>query len=96
MEWTIGPMPLVTFFTKEDCSLCRAAWFVVERARRRVSFDVVCVDITRPGNERWYDAYRNDIPVIHLDGREIFRHRVDEARLMALIAESQKAAKEGV
>ncbi len=81
-------MPLVTFFTREDCSLCRAAWFVIERVRGRIDFDVERVDIDAPGNEHWHAAYRHDIPVVHLDGREVFRHRVDEARLVELLRPS--------
>lgn len=79
-------MHRVTFFTKEDCELCRAAWFVIQRVRAAAPFETEIVDITRPQHRRWQEAYRNDIPVVHLNGREIFRHRVDEARLRAILA----------
>jgi len=40
--------------------------------------EVVEVDIEQPVNKAWYDLYKNDIPVGHIDGKEFFRHRIDE------------------
>ena len=74
-------MNRVTFFTKSDCSLCRSALYVIERVRRSEPFELEQVDISAAGNEAWFAAYHHDIPVIHLNGKEIFRHRVDERRL---------------
>lgn len=71
-------MHCVTFFTKPDCTLCRSAWYVIQRVRIHIRFDLKSVDITAPGNEQWFDLYHEHIPVVHLDGLEIFRHRVDE------------------
>ncbi len=76
----------VTFFTKPDCTLCNGAMYVVERVRAELPFELESVDITAPGNERWYENYKNDIPVVHLNGEEIFRHRVDERKLRALLS----------
>lgn len=71
----------VTFFTKPDCTLCNAALYVVERVRGRVSFELESVDISAPGQERWFDAYKHDIPVVHINGVAFCRHRVDERAL---------------
>lgn len=75
----------MTFFTKPDCSLCNAAWFVIRKVQRNLDIEIMTVDITAPGNEEWYQAYRHDIPVVHLDGTEIFRHRVHEGQLRKLL-----------
>jgi len=75
----------ISFFTKDDCELCDAAWFVVARVARRFDVVVERVDIEAPGNEHWRQMYVNDIPVVHLDGREVFRHRVDEKVLRRLL-----------
>lgn len=72
---------IVTFFTKADCSLCDAALFVVEKVRQQIPFDLQRVDITAPGFEITFRRYCHDIPVIHINGREVFRHRVDERTL---------------
>ena len=84
-------MNKITLFTKDDCGLCSGVLFVIRKVRRRVAFDLELVDITAAGQEAWLEAYRNDIPVVHLNGREIFRHRIDEARLRRLLEESGAA-----
>ena len=81
-------MNKITLFTKEDCGLCGGVLFVIQKVRRVIPFDLELVDITAPGQEAWLEAYRNDIPVVHLNGREIFRHRIDEARLRRMLEES--------
>lgn len=78
-------MRTIHFFTKPDCTLCDAAWYVVQRVRARIPFELVKVDISAPGNERWRDAYADHIPVIHLDGCEVFRHRVEERKLFDML-----------
>ncbi len=74
-------MRTVTFYTKDDCALCSAAWYVVERVRQRVPFELERIDITAPGQEHWLKLYADHIPVIHVDGSEAFRHRVVEKEL---------------
>ncbi len=59
--------------------------YVVERVRRQTDFELEIVDISAPGNEQWSKAYHDDIPVIHLNGKEIFRSGVDERRLRSLL-----------
>ncbi len=78
-------MNKITFFTKPDCPLCDAAWFVVNKLRRRMDFEIQRVDITEPGNTRWFGLYCNEIPVVHLNGREVCRNRVHERTLRTLL-----------
>ena len=65
--------------------LCDGALFVIEKVRRTAPFELEMVDISAPGQEKWFEAYKNDIPVVHLDGKEVFRHRVDERALRLLL-----------
>lgn len=44
----------------------------------------------RPENQEWHDKYVFDIPVISLDGRELFRHRVDAAELTKALEAAMK------
>jgi hypothetical protein len=74
------------FFTKPECSLCDAAWFVVDKVARAHGVPVERVDISAPESSAWHALYAEHIPVVHLDGVEIFRHRVDERRLRELLA----------
>ncbi len=78
-------MNRITFFTKPDCTLCHAALYVVKRVQSQISFELSCIDISAPGQQAWLAQYKHDIPVVHLNGEEIFRHRVDERRLKELL-----------
>lgn len=80
-----GPLGTITFFTKDCCPLCDAAWFVVNKMRDRFDVEIRRVDITEPANARWFALYCNEIPVVHLNGQEVFRHRVSERRLRLLL-----------
>ncbi|MHC4608995.1 MAG: glutaredoxin family protein, partial [Planctomycetota bacterium] len=46
------------------------------------------VDISAPGSEPWAELYGQHIPVVHLNGEEVFRHRVDERRLRQMLSEA--------
>uniref|UniRef100_A0ACB8ER34 Uncharacterized protein n=1 Tax=Sphaerodactylus townsendi TaxID=933632 RepID=A0ACB8ER34_9SAUR len=35
------------------------------------------VDITLPDHKTWYERYKNDIPVFHLNGQFLMKHRMD-------------------
>ncbi len=83
-------MNRITFFTRADCQLCDAALFVVKKVGRSLPFEFELVDISAPGSETWADLYGEHIPVVHLDGREVFRHRVDERRLRQLLRETNE------
>lgn len=78
-------MNKITLFTKNDCGLCHGVLFVIQKVRRRIPFELELVDIAAAGNETWHDAYKEDIPVVHLNGKEVFRHRIDEAKLRRLL-----------
>uniref|UniRef100_A0A8C5UNS4 Glutaredoxin-like protein n=1 Tax=Malurus cyaneus samueli TaxID=2593467 RepID=A0A8C5UNS4_9PASS len=67
--------PVLTLFTKKPCPLCDEAKEVLEPYKRR--FILQEVDITLPENSIWYDKYKYDIPVFHLNGKFLMKHRVD-------------------
>ncbi|HOB73584.1 MAG TPA: glutaredoxin family protein [Phycisphaerae bacterium] len=71
-------MRKVTLFTRDGCHLCEAAARIIERVRGQTPFDFECINIDDPDNERWLDEYDHEVPVIHIDGREFARHRLDE------------------
>ncbi|XP_025902398.1 glutaredoxin-like protein C5orf63 homolog [Nothoprocta perdicaria] len=67
--------PLLTLFTKKPCPLCDEAKEVLEPYKKR--FVLQEVDITLPENSSWYEKYKYDIPVFHLNGKFLMKHRVD-------------------
>jgi glutaredoxin len=73
----------ITIYSKPHCHLCDLAKEVVERCRQKVDFTVEVIDISQ--NPELLERYRNDIPVILLDGHEIARHVVRERKLLELL-----------
>jgi glutaredoxin len=74
---------LITIYSKPDCHLCERAKGVIERCRTKAEFAIEIVDISQ--NPELLDRYRDDIPVILLDGNEIARHFVRERKLLELL-----------
>ncbi|MDP4198292.1 MAG: glutaredoxin family protein [Bacteroidota bacterium] len=67
-------LPILQFITKEGgCSLCEEAFEEVESAKDYVDFEVEIVKL-REGDSDW-ERYKNDFPVILIDGKFAFRHR---------------------
>jgi hypothetical protein len=72
-------VPQVTLYGKPGCHLCDDARAVVERVRATHPFDLREVDVSvDPELNR---AYGERIPVLELDGEELFEFFVDEAEL---------------
>jgi len=73
----------ITIYSKPDCHLCDLAKDVVERCRKKIDFALEVIDVSQ--NPELFERYRNDIPVILLDGKEIARHFVRERKLLELL-----------
>ena len=78
-----GPVSTVTLYTRPGCHLCDDARAAIERVRERASFSVVEIDIE--SDDALHRAYLERIPVVELDGEELFEHFVDEAVLAARV-----------
>ena len=73
-------MAIVTLFGKPGCHLCDDARAVVERVSAQRSFDLREVDVTL--DPVLYREYGERIPVLSLDGEELFEFHVEEAVLL--------------
>jgi len=72
-------VPQVTLYGKPGCHLCDDARAVVERVRAAHPFELREVDVSLdPELDR---AYGERIPVLELDGEELFEFFVDAAEL---------------
>ena len=78
-------MATVTFYTKPGCHLCDEAKDVLLRVRRDEPFDLVEVNIRT--DAALYAEYGERIPVVSLNGQEVFEFKVHEARLRELLKE---------
>ena len=71
-------------YSRPGCGLCDEARDVILAARDRASFDFDEVDIT--GNDALELEYGIRIPVVLIDGDELFEIRIDARELDAAIA----------
>jgi glutaredoxin len=81
---TIRPVPTVTLYGRPGCHLCDDALAVLERVRSDVPFALRTENIE--DDDALLRAYLERIPVVCLDGEELYDYVVDEADLRARLA----------
>ncbi|RIA87753.1 thioredoxin-like protein [Glomus cerebriforme] len=72
---------ILTLFTSKSCSLCVDAKHAIKQVQKRVPFDFEQKDIKAPENSNWFEKYKYDIPVLHLNNQFIFKHRIEQNEL---------------
>jgi glutaredoxin len=70
----------VTLFTKANCPLCDQALEQIELARQQANFQLLEVNIL--SDPTLYERYKDSIPVVLLNERELFRFRLTAAALL--------------
>jgi glutaredoxin len=70
----------VTLYSRPGCHLCEEARTALDRVRAQVSFDLHEIDIE--ADDALHARYLERIPVIALDGEELFEFFVDEQALV--------------
>jgi glutaredoxin len=75
--------PHVIVYSRPGCHLCDEAKLAIQRSglQDRFIFEEVNIESDR----ELLRKYQYDIPVVTLDGREIFRHRVNTDEFKRLI-----------
>ena len=74
----------VTLYGRPGCHLCDVARDALERVRADTPFELVEIDIE--GDDALFKRYLERIPVVCLDGEELFDYHVDEAALRRRLA----------
>ncbi|KAJ2626737.1 hypothetical protein IW137_005854, partial [Coemansia sp. RSA 1287] len=59
----------------------------------QVPFEITEVDIKKPGNEKWFDEYKYDVPVIHANDEFLLWHRVNIDDTVQKLLAIQKSVK---
>jgi glutaredoxin len=77
-------VPEIVLYGRPGCHLCNDARAVLERIRDELPFALVERDIEQ--DDALFKAYLERIPVIALDGEELFDFFVDEAELRRRLA----------
>ncbi|KJE90773.1 hypothetical protein CAOG_02028 [Capsaspora owczarzaki ATCC 30864] len=85
------PLPKLSFFTKDECSLCVPAKEVMYKCQAQIPCTIEFIDITRPENATWFEKYKYDIPVLHINDQFAMQHRFDEAKLMAALKQAAES-----
>jgi glutaredoxin len=67
-------MRTVTLYTKPDCHLCEQALQALREVRSELPFELLLCDITT--EDALHRAYFERIPVVALDGEELFEYFV--------------------
>jgi glutaredoxin len=76
-------MRVVTIFGKPECELCSEAEAVIRQVAVRRRFRLEKINIL--DDPSLHDEFRTEIPVIHVDGQEIARHRLTAFALEAAL-----------
>ena len=69
----------VTLYGRPGCHLCVVAREALERVRADTPFELREIDIE--GDDELFKRYLERIPVVCLDGEELFEYHVDEPTL---------------
>ena len=79
----------VRFYTRKGCHLCKKALTVLQELQNEFKFSVQLVDID--GSPHLLAVYGHDIPVGEMEGREIFRHRIDKHAMRKILRKALQA-----
>jgi glutaredoxin len=74
----------VTLYGRPGCHLCDDALAVLERVRADSPFELRTVNIE--ADDALFRAYLERIPVVSVDGAEVYDYHVDEVDLRARLA----------
>jgi len=77
-------LPAITLYGRPGCHLCDDARAVLERIRETAPFALTEVDIT--DDDDLHRRYLERIPVVWLEGEELFELFVDEQALRRRLA----------
>ena len=75
----------VTLYTRKECPLCDTAKASIRAAASLHRLPITLREIDIDADRELKARYGDDVPVIHVDGVEAFRHRVTPEELTAYI-----------
>ena len=84
-------MPTVTVFGGPHCSLCDDMKEVLGQSRRQ--FRLETIDISdKKQHMDYFRRYKWDIPVLHIDGKFAFKHRMQLADFEVAMEEAERGS----
>lgn len=79
-------LPLVKFYTKEECRLCEIALGIIMQVAESIDFELNILDISQDDNLMM--RFGTEIPVVEINGDIAFKYRVNEKEFIRLIKSS--------
>jgi glutaredoxin-like protein DUF836 len=76
-------MKEVVIYSRPDCCLCDEALQVLARVQRVFPFVLKKINILTDSD--LYAQFKDEIPVIYIQSEKVFKHRVDEPKLLRLL-----------
>jgi len=73
----------VTLYGKKECCLCDKALELLQKVNASLPFDLEKRDIS--GDPELLEKFGLAIPVIFVDGIQVFKYRVNEGKLRSLL-----------
>jgi glutaredoxin len=77
-------MPKVTVYSRPACCLCDEIKQQLSLLRRRAHFELEEINID--GDEALRQLYNDEVPVVMIDGRKAFKHRLDPEEFLRKLA----------
>jgi len=84
-------VPVIAIYGRRDCHLCDEADDVVRKVAAGFPARIVHVDVDADPELR--RLYGDQVPVVTLNGRKVFKHRVDPGRLRDRLASFQQRSR---
>ncbi len=81
-------IPNIKLFTKEGCTLCDKVKDVLSEIRNDYPHSLYAVDITDDDKQVWFEKYKYDIPVLHMDDVYWAKHRLTKEEAIQGIEEA--------
>ena len=72
-----------TLYSKTECSLCDKAKAALDEFRRECAFELAVMDIE--ADAVLFEKYKNDVPVLLINGAEAARHFIGLEKLRVLV-----------
>ena len=77
-------MAHITIYSKKGCHLCEVAMQKLLEIRQEFQFSLTEIDIEK--NEELFEKYKYLIPVIEIDGKDVFTYKIDENKLKEILS----------
>ena len=77
----------VELYTKKGCHLCVVAREIILRVLKEIPFEFQEIDIE--SDEDLFEKFKEEIPVVFVNGERVFTYRVHERKLRRILKRHQ-------